>query len=69
MFADVARYRSFLLDTRPGGQSGAPIVLGRKKTYKVTGRARGKRIGCLVEGSNRGGPALAAPPDSVAVPR
>jgi hypothetical protein len=110
VFAEVDRYRSFLLQPSPtlapvatgpstitgrarvgrtlrcraprftGGatkvttrwtylnSSGAPTVLGKKKAYKVTKRARGKRISCLVEGSNKGGPALATP-DSVAVPR
>lgn len=48
--------------------AGAPTALGHKKTYKVGRKARGKRISCLVEGSNRGGPGLALP-DSVAVPR
>jgi hypothetical protein len=47
---------------------GAPKVLGTGRTYKVGRRARGKRVSCLVEGSNAGGPALAMP-DSVAVPR
>ena len=47
---------------------GVPKVIGKGRAYKVTRRARGKRISCLVEGSNRGGPAL-APPDQVAVPR
>jgi secreted trypsin-like serine protease len=48
--------------------SGTPKALGTGKTYKVGKRARGKRVSCLVEGSNAGGPGL-APPDSVVVPR
>jgi Trypsin len=107
VFAEVDRFRSFLLQpsptaapvalgpsriTRTGRRTlrcraprfkgaskvtlrwtyrnsrGTPTVVGRHKTYKVTRPARGKRITCLVEGSNRGGPGLAEP-DSVAIPR
>ena len=45
-----------------------PRVLGKRRAYRVTRRARGKQISCRVEASNAGSPAL-APPDSVAVPR
>ena len=62
------------LPARPGGAPAiAPVAGGAskitgKRSYKVSRRDRGKRILCLVEGSNAGGPAL-APPDGVAVPR
>ena len=76
VFAEVGRYRSFLLAPAPaiapvaGGASKitGKARAGRKSSYKVSRRDRGKRILCLVEGSNAGGPAL-APPDGVAVPR
>lgn len=47
---------------------GIPRVLGRRRSFRVNRRARGKQIRCMVEGSNAGGPAL-APLDTVAVPR
>ena len=110
VFADVDRYRGFLLQRSPtfapvatgaaritgagrvgrllrcraprfrGGarrvttrwvyhdSRGEPVVLGKRRTYRVGRAARGKRVFCSVEGSNRGGPAL-APQDSVTVPR
>ena len=50
------------------GASGAPKVDGKGRRYTIRARDRGHRLTCMVEGSNRGGPAL-APPDAVSVPR
>jgi hypothetical protein len=110
VFAEVERYRGFLLQASPtfapvaigsaritgsgrvgrllrcraprfGGvvrrvtvrwvhldSRGEPVVLGKGRSYRVGRAARGKRVFCRVEASNRGGPAL-APLDSVAVPK
>ena len=110
VFAEVDRYRSFLLQRSPafapvaggpatirgkarvgrtlrcsaprftGGatkvtfrwvhraSTGSFKVDGKRRSYKVRKRDRGHALLCHVEGSNRGGPAL-APPDRVAVPR
>ena len=110
VFAEVDRYRAFLLQPSPtlapvaggpakirgkarvgrtlhcsaprftGGatkvtyrwvhrtSSGGFKVDGKRRTYRVRKRDRGRVLLCHVEGSNRGGPALASP-DQVAVPR
>ena len=77
MFAEVGRYRSFLLRPAPAiaPVAGGPAKIrgkaraGRTSSeYKVRKRDRGHVLLCRVEGSNRGGPALASP-DQVTVPR